>query len=164
MPAGPAAHTVESSTRSANRRPDEVVLLNNNAAWKSTRVATGAPIRPLEADPDDLGGAVAARRELGIEAEQALVEGFLNRAGQAIDARVDERIAQHRAAMTWPERPEPDRRRTGPRLALAICSLVAGIPLTAIATAMSEASGVVLVVIVWIAILGINISFNRSSH
>jgi hypothetical protein len=141
-----------------------VVLLNNNAAWKSTRVATGVPVRPLDADPDDLGGALAARRELGVDAERTLVEGFLDRAGQAIDARVDERIAQHRAVMNWPGRTESERRRTGPKLALAITSMALGIPLTGIAAAMNEDAGLLLVLIVWSAIVAINVSFHRSSR
>jgi hypothetical protein len=139
-----------------------VLLANDNVAWKRAV----APTRPLDADPDDLGGALAARRELGIEAEQALIEGFLNRVGQAIDARVDERLTQHRATASWPRPPEPDRRRanTGPRLALAICSLVLGIPLTGIVASLDGDATVVMVLVVWTAIVIINVVFNRSSR
>jgi Zn-dependent protease len=137
-----------------------VLLANDNVTWK--RAST--PARPLEADPDDLGGALAARRELGIEAEQALVEGFLHRVGQAIDSRVDERLAQQRPAPSWP-RPEPDRRRnTGPRLTLAICSMVLGIPLSGIGAAFKGGTGLAVVVVVWSAIVAINVVFNRSSR
>jgi hypothetical protein len=142
-----------------------VLLSNDNVAWKRTAAPAPAPARPLDADPDDLGGALAARRELGIEAEQALIEGFLSRAGQAIDARVDERVAQQRAAMSWPRSPEPDRRRnTGPRLALAISSLVLSIPLTGIAAALPEGTALVMVLVVWTAIITINVVFNRGSR
>jgi hypothetical protein len=145
---------------------NEVVpLVNHNAAWKSAPAPAQArptrATRPLDADPDDLGGALAARRELGVDAEQALIEGFLDRVGQAIDARVDERVAQHRVNMRW--QPEPDRRRgTGPKLALAICSLALGIPPTGIAAAMEGFPGLVLILVCWSAIVAINVSFHRS--
>jgi hypothetical protein len=142
-----------------------ILLTNDNVAWKNRVTPAPAAGRPLDADPDDLGGALAARRELGVEAEQALIEGFLHRTGQAIDARVDQRIAQHRAATGWPRPPEPDRRRnTGARLALAITSIALGIPLTGISTAFTEGVGLVLVVVIWAAIVAINVSFHRSSR
>lgn len=137
-----------------------VLLANDNVAWKRA----SAPARPLDADPDDLGGALAARRELGIEAEQALVEGFLHRVGQAIDSRVDERLARQRPAPSWPQ-PEPDRRRnTGPRLALAISSMVLGIPLSGIAAAFKDGAGLAVLIVVWTAIVAINVVFNRASR
>lgn len=135
-------------------------MANDNVAWKRA----GVPTRPLDADPDDLAGALAARRELGIEAEQALVAGFLNRVGQAIDARVDERIAQHRAAATWPRPPEADRRNIGPRLALAITSLVLAIPLSGIGAAFKGGIGLAVTLVSWVAIVAINVVFNRSSR
>lgn len=137
--------------------------MNHNAMWKGTPAPAQARVsaRPLDADPDDLGGALAARRELGVDAERVLVEGFLDRVGQAIDARVDERIAQHRATTRW--QPEPERRRgTGPKLALAICSLALGIPPTGIAAAMDGFPGLVLILVAWTAIVAINLSFHRS--
>lgn len=136
-------------------------MTNNNAAWKPARVPV--PAHPLNVDADDLAGALAARRELGADAEEALVTGFLNRAGEAIDARVDHRIAQHHAAGTLGTAGE-QRRNTGPRLALAIVSIALGIPLTGIAAAMSEEAGLVLVLIVWSAITIINVTFNRSQR
>lgn len=137
-------------------------VANDNVTWRRTPVSA----RPLDADPDDLGGALAARRELGIESEQALVEGFLDRVGQAIDARVDERIAQQRATASWPRPPEPDRHRsnTRPRLALAICSMVLGIPLSGIAVSRDETSALVMMAVIWAAIVTINVVFNRSSR
>jgi hypothetical protein len=142
-----------------------ILLANDNVVWKNRVVPAPAPGRPLDADPDDLGGALAARRELGVEAEQALIEGFLHRAGQAIDARVDQRIAYHHAATGWPRPPEADRRRnTGPKLALAITSLALGIPLTGISTAFNEGTALVMVIVVWAAIVAINVSFHRWSR
>jgi hypothetical protein len=138
-------------------------LVNHNAAWKSTPAPTQARVsaRPLDADPDDLGGAVAARRELGVDAERVLVEGFLDRVGQAIDARVDERVAQHRVNTRW--QPEPERRRgTGPKLALSISSLALGIPPTGIAAGIQGGLGLAILLVSWTAIVIINVSFHRS--
>jgi hypothetical protein len=138
-------------------------LVNDNAAWKSTPAPVQSPgaTRGLHADPDDLAGAVAARRELGVDAERALIEGFLQRTGQAIDARVDERVAKHRATNRW--QPEPDRRRnTGSKLALAITSLALAIPPTAIGAAVKGVLGLVLILSSWAAIVAVNVTFQRS--
>ncbi|MGW2219754.1 hypothetical protein ACWCSD_32615 [Nonomuraea sp. NPDC001684] len=43
---------------------------------------------------DELRAAVAARRELGPDYEQALVDSFLERVGHEIDRKVEERLAQ----------------------------------------------------------------------
>jgi len=141
-----------------------VQLVNNNAAWKSTPApATAGVSRSLNADPDDLGGALAARRELGVDAERALIEGFLDRTGQAIEARVDERIAQHRAATRI--QPEPDRRPgTGSKLALSIVSLTLGIPLSGIGAGIQGGLGLAIIVVSWIAIVVVNVSFHRSTN
>jgi hypothetical protein len=140
-------------------------LVNHNAAWKRAPAPTQAhvPARPLAADPDDLGGALAARRELGVDAERVLVEGFLDRIGQAIDARVDERVAQHRVNTRL--QPEPDRRRgTGPKLALAITSIALGIPSTGIAAGIQGGLGLAILLVSWTAIVIINVAFHRSFH
>ncbi len=122
----------------------------------------------LSSDPshnlaDDLAGTLAARRQLGTDTEQILIEGFLERTGHAIDARVDERIAQHRVASGPPGQPYADARRTGPKLALSIVSLVLAIPLTAIAASVSS-GGLAMVLLVWIAIVAVNVSFHWSQR
>ena len=43
---------------------------------------------------EELAAAVEARREVGQELEPQLIEGFLERVGNAIDERVDERLAK----------------------------------------------------------------------
>jgi hypothetical protein len=95
----------------------------------------------------DLRAAVAARQELGPEYEAEIIDGFLEK----LDAR-----DRHRSAGLLPE-PAPRRRpsrETDPGgLALAIVSIVAAIPITAIAAGMIGPFGVV---ICWAGLVAIN--------
>ena len=92
---------------------------------------------------DDLIAAARARRELGDELEPAVVDAFLDRVERAIDARVDQRLAEREAA----ERREPS---DGATVKLALGSLALAIPITG-------ASGSTLTTIVaWMAIVAIN--------
>src|SRR4051794_26330844 len=95
----------------------------------------------------DLRAAVAARQELGPEDENEIIDSFLEK----LDAR-DVR----RGAGLLPE-PAPRRhpsRETDPGgLALAIVSIVAAIPITAIAANML---GIVGVIVCWAGLVGIN--------
>jgi hypothetical protein len=100
----------------------------------------------------DLRATLEARRELGPEYEGALVEGFLERLDQAIDARVDARLEQRRGAAP-PARSGMD----GGRLALGIVTSALGVPLTAIVTNSPHGSAV-LVVVIWLAIVLVNLA------
>ncbi|HZX04605.1 hypothetical protein [Kribbella sp.] len=99
----------------------------------------------------DLRAAVAARQELGPEYEAEIIDGFLE--------RLDQRDLQRRAGLLpepVPGRPpvKPPSRETDPGgLALAIISIVAAIPITAIAADMMGKTGVL---ICWIGLVGIN--------
>ncbi|MFD7155433.1 hypothetical protein ACFV9C_12585 [Kribbella sp. NPDC059898] len=100
----------------------------------------------------DLRAAVAARQELGPEYEAEIIDGFLD--------KLDQRDLQRRAGLL-PE-PVPARavraagRETDPGgLALAIISIVAAIPITAIAANMMGKTGVL---ICWIGLVGINLA------
>jgi len=97
----------------------------------------------------DLRAAVAARQELGPEYEAEIIDSFLE--------KLDQRDVQRRAGLyPQPGLPEPARpgRETDPGgLALAIVSVVAAIPITAIMAGMIGPFGVV---IGWLGLLGIN--------
>ena len=94
----------------------------------------------------DLRAAVAARQELGPEYEAEIIEGFLE--------RLDARDAQRREVAAPENRPVQRGRETDPGgLALAIISVVAAIPITAIAAGMVGIEGVI---IAWLGLLGIN--------
>ncbi len=97
----------------------------------------------------DLRAAVAARQELGPEYEAEIIDGFLEK----LDAR-----DRHRGAGLLPE-PAPRRhpsRETDPGgLALAIVSIVAAIPITAIAATQE---GTIAVIVCWGGLVGINLA------
>jgi hypothetical protein len=127
----------------------------------STEPTPEPPGRALDIDADDLAGALAARRELGPDAELAVIAGFLDRVGQAIDARVAQQVARHTA--TVESRADgADRRRTG--LLLALGSIALGIPVMGVLSRFDGVSGAVLAAFVWTAIAAINIAYQRGSR
>jgi hypothetical protein len=80
----------------------------------------------------ELQATVAARKELEPAHERQLIEGFVERIGKQIDARVDERLAQKRAT----------RHRSGSVLHpanLALC-----IPIVAIAGGIGGIAGLIV--------------------
>ncbi|MEV5961409.1 hypothetical protein AB0L70_06565 [Kribbella sp. NPDC051952] len=97
----------------------------------------------------DLRAAVAARQELGPEYEAEIIDSFL--------AKLDERDAyRHPGVLPEPVRPaHPSREQDPGGLALAIISVVAAIPITAISADMIGPFGVV---ISWAGLVMINIA------
>ncbi|MDL4820324.1 hypothetical protein [Actinomadura opuntiae] len=102
---------------------------------------------------EDLTAALAARRELGPDYDAAFIETVVDRIEEALDARP--------AAPA----PAPRRRPRAPRvsgdgdhgLLLAVLSMVAAIPLSAIAVVNAGGLGLFLA---WSAIVLINIAYN----
>lgn len=96
---------------------------------------------------EELEATLNARRELGAELEPQLIDGFLERAGKAIDARVDARLERG-------SRPE----RQGPHvpIGVALGSLGIGIPLTGAAGGTTGFAGVL---VVWIGIVFVNFAY-----
>jgi hypothetical protein len=88
---------------------------------------------------DDVQAAIEARRELGAELEPHVIDAFV--------ARIEQRLAK----------PAP-RRSDNKTFALTIVSLIASIPLTAIAIVQS---GLIALVIVWVGIVLVNLSYSR---
>ena len=94
---------------------------------------------------DEARAVLAARRELGDEFDDALVESFAR--------RVEERLAA--------PAPRPAKRTTDERgmsLALAIISIGCGIPITAIAISGAGLAGLV---VAWAGIVILNVLFAR---
>ncbi|MGW3343311.1 hypothetical protein ACWDA3_08375 [Nonomuraea rubra] len=105
---------------------------------------------------DELRAAVSARRDLGPEYENEVVESFLDKMGQEIDRRVDERLAKSEPKA----RPVNQTVADGQRLALAIVSLVLGTGATlAFVLTGNEAS---YVIPVWIGVIIVNAIFNSN--
>lgn len=94
----------------------------------------------------DLRAAVAARQELGAEYESELIESFLE--------KLDARTAHDQLAK--PAKPVKESRESDPGgLALALVSVVMGIPITAIAATQE---GTIAVVVCWGGLVGINLA------
>jgi len=105
-----------------------------------------------EVQSDDLTAALGARRELGSDSEQQVVEAFLDRVGTAIDACVDQRLAEQRA-----EKPAPSSSRGA--IPLALGSMGIGIAATGAASGLDDGEPVAIVI--WIVIALINIAHSQ---
>ena len=109
---------------------------------------------------EDIRAAAETHHELGPAYQDAVIESFLDKVGREIDARVDARLAQQQpaqpSARDW-------RGPSGSPLALAIVSLVFGVPISAIAVAAgTHPAGLTGLAVVWLAITAINIAYNAS--
>ena len=88
---------------------------------------------------NDVQAAIEARRELGAELEPHVIDSFV--------ARIEQRLGK----------PAP-RHGNDKTFALTIVSLIASIPLTAIAIVQS---GLIALLIVWLGIVLVNLSYSR---
>lgn len=112
---------------------------------------------------EEAAAAFQARKELGPEYEHAVLESFVDRTAETIDKRVDARLAQYGVG-----KPPQKSTTDNSHLALAICSLVFGIPLTAVSAGFAGLAGMILV---WAGIVAINMAYairhkppERGSH
>jgi len=107
--------------------------------------------------PDEIRAAAETHSELGPEYQAAVIESFLDKVGREIDARVDERLADARLPRGRGLARAPRQRSP---FALAVISLVLGIPLSAIAVAAgSRPVGLGGLVVIWVAIALINVAY-----
>ena len=99
----------------------------------------------------EVAAALAARRELGTEYDDAFVEQFAERIEQVVEARL---------AGSAPATVEDDG--SGQRQwVLGMVSLGTGIPITAIAGGISDLPGIITV---WIGIVGVNVAHSLSNR
>ncbi|MGH3074071.1 MAG: hypothetical protein ACRDQC_04060 [Gaiellales bacterium] len=108
------------------------------------------PVVPRE----ELQVALHARQELSPEHEPEIVEAFLDSVGKAIDARVDERVAEH-------DDDDDDVDFAPGAIGVAIGSIALGIPVTAVA---GSNGGVPGIVVAWIGIVLVNIIYGRTTR
>ena len=131
--------------------------------------------------PEELRAAAEVHTELGPGYHDAVLESFLDKVGRDIDARVDARLgrpgtqylggqfagapaAQFQGAQYPPQyqerqQPVPDKRHRhfeGSSFALAIASLIFGIPISAITANLAGLAGLG---IAWLGIIIINIAY-----
>ncbi|MFE7327252.1 hypothetical protein ACFU8W_20070 [Streptomyces sp. NPDC057565] len=111
----------------------------------------------------ELNATLQARSELGPEYESALIDSFLEKVEQRLDATLDRRVRRHlgeqqikvaRGAHT----PQPPLGDFGERFGFGIVSLVLAIPLSAIGVANAGIEGLV---VAWLGIVGVN-AFNAA--
>ena len=108
---------------------------------------------PDEETRRDVQAALAARRELGMEYEEAIAAGLLDRVNQlalmrAGDLRREAERIDHEA--------EAEKDSRTQRFVLGIVSLGAGIPITAISSSVEP--GLLGVAIAWAGIVGVNVA------
>jgi hypothetical protein len=105
---------------------------------------------------DDLAAALAARRELGPDYDDAFVETLVDRIEETLATRTATGPA-HRGRGGPAPAPRPGS-GSGSDLALAIVSLTAAVPLSAIGAVNAGMPGLV---IVWVAIVLVNLIYSR---
>ena len=108
---------------------------------------------------EEIRAAAETYSELGPGYRDAVMESFLEKVGGEIDARVAARLA------ALPPMPTRQRRgsASGSPLALLTVSMVAGIPISAIAVAAGDhPAGALGLIVVWVAIAAINLGYALS--
>jgi hypothetical protein len=105
---------------------------------------------------EELAAALAARRELGDDYDQAVAESFLDRVEAGIDNRIDARLAQlgRREADRVERAREPSAARDH-QFWLGVISLGVGIPLSGVGGSLGDLPGLV---ITWLGIVGVNVA------
>jgi hypothetical protein len=104
-------------------------------------------------EEQEVRAVVAARKELGGEHEDELIAGFLDRLDKELTGRKPAR----------PARPLHPIASAGMRFALTIISLIAAIPITAIALTKAD-SELPALAIAWAGIVAVNYMFSRGSR
>ncbi|WP_285698204.1 hypothetical protein [Actinomadura sp. NBRC 104412] len=102
---------------------------------------------------DDLAAALAARRELGPDYDDAFIESLVDRIEETLAAR--QNAAPRRSRRDRAGEP-PAKGHGDGTLALAIVSLVTAIPLSAIGVGTAGLAGLL---IAWVGIVLVNIVF-----
>jgi hypothetical protein len=107
---------------------------------------------PDEETRRDVQAALAARRELGLEYEEAIAAGLLDRVNQLALMRSAE---IRREAERGDEVAKAEKESRHHRFVLGIVSLGAGIPITAISGGVADIPGMI---IAWAGIVGVNVA------
>ncbi|MEV1068347.1 hypothetical protein [Streptomyces sp. NPDC050263] len=113
----------------------------------------------------ELDATLQTRRELGEEYESALVDSFLEKVDQRIDAAVERRVRrqfaeQQMVAARGSRSPRPTD-SWGERFGFGIVSLVLAIPLSAIGAGTAHLPGLL---VSWAGIVGVNVVQAARSH
>ncbi|WP_165985531.1 hypothetical protein [Streptomyces sp. YIM 98790] len=123
-------------------------------------------------DPElkkELDATVETRKELGDAYETELIESFLEKLEERIDATVDKRVRRQlaeqqlltRGSRRSSEREDGSGHGPGPAFALAVLSLVLAIPLSAIGAVNLGLPGLL---VAWAGIVGVNYFYSTLRH
>ena len=113
---------------------------------------------------EEIRAAAETYSELGPGYRDAVIESFLEKVGGEIDARVAARLATL-APMPGSTRRQRRGSASGSPLALAVVSMVLGIPISAIAVAAgAHPAGALGLIVVWMAIAAINLGYAISTR
>ena len=108
----------------------------------------------------DIQAALGARRELGLEYEEAIAAGLLDRVNQLALMRASEIRREAEKVDQMTEAEKTSRRQ---RFVLGIVSLGVGIPITGISGEVVE-PGLLGVLVSWAGIVGVNIAAGINSR
>lgn len=109
----------------------------------------------------DLRAAVHTAQELGPDYENEVMDGFLQRLDQRIDAQIAVRVRRELNGGGPAPAQQPRRRSGGAHNAFQYVSLAAAIPLSAIGANLAHLSGLV---VAWAGIVGLNFVQLRSQR
>jgi hypothetical protein len=125
---------------------------------------TGMEARDTELKRE-LDASLQARRELGEEYESALVDSFLEKVDQRIDAAVERRVrrqfAESQMAAARDSRSPGATDSFGERFGFGIVSLVLAVPLSAIGAGTAQLPGLL---VTWVGIVGVNVVQAARTH
>jgi hypothetical protein len=109
----------------------------------------------VELTPEEIAAALAARRELGPEYEDAIAASLADRFEREVAARVDATRIPPK-----PPQPTPDPHVSDARAAtwIAATSLVVGIPITGIVAGTSHGN-IFAIFVAWIGIALVNVAY-----
>ncbi|WP_049568476.1 hypothetical protein [Streptomyces sp. SBT349] len=114
---------------------------------------------------DEASVAYAARKELGPEYERAVLESFVASATEAIDQRVDTRLAQQGAGRApQKERGQQGQQPDNSHVAVPVFSLLFGVGGSIWLTAGAGGTDADSVFAMWLGIVLVNLVFTRSTR
>jgi hypothetical protein len=126
---------------------------------------------------EEIAASVGAHRDLGPAYDDAVAAGLVERIGAEVDRRVDERISQYQGDARPAAGSDPAARRPAQHLpavhpggqiswqqaVLALGSMVVGLIASA-SINTANGNGTWPIIVIWIAIVGINMAIFRAGH
>jgi hypothetical protein len=110
-----------------------------------------------ESSRDDVAAAIGARRELGPDYEDAVIDSFVARLDRQIAERVDQQVAERVGGRVDPPAAQPAAEtKDSSAFVVSLVSLGAGIPITAVS---SSEAGVAGLIVSWAGIAAVNFAY-----